>query len=534
MYAKFKKKKKQIIVYIGNAQLVLKRAKNNGGMVRDTAISITKALNRVLDWVEQNDNTPNGSEISDYYYLCSKLIIWASALNENTIKNKVCEIIKHELTEDGEVYNAYSAKQKYFTDVMDTFVKDARVIDIIDNYTYHNSVDNIEDNNNQEARLSSYDVYTLSMLFTFTRLYYVAYLTVMDVGEYTSMISKSLLGDADTDGLADLLSQHTIVHHYPKYLGASEKKFVDRFIYQYLSPYIDNKSKSDATILEKFSIAGINKYYVYQKVISEMFSGLHRIVGSEEINSASDNKDDYDADLGMNPSDRKFYFKKITRYLSESLNRILNNVIGNFKPSYSMKVEGSDMNAEKDVFDAHVNENKENAEYVYMIKDDLVKDAIAGIRSSTLKIGESVTITRHILGKFVISVYLNYRYGIAEPVNFLTLKEYRACILFIYDKLGEDYNDLRLALLGKIYSGINNACVELKDFKKLGYDDVPPFLAQNIHKSLNTLTNLVKSRYLTEITFQDKTSSFSSDVKNDLLRFLCNVDEIFGEYREER
>lgn len=531
MGVKFVEHDKSIIVFAGSHKYILRRSKNNGGMVKDTAISITSALNRMLKWVELNSSKVEDAH-NDYEYLCTKIMMWASSLDEYAIKKNVHERMQFGKMPDGSAVDVYTATRDYFTSVMDRFLKNPRIISIIDRYTKANSVDNIENNSHQDARLASYDIYILSILFTITRFYYIGYLTVMHAGEYLSVISKSLLGEGseseDDIGLADIISTYVIRTHYPQYLGAGEIKFVDRFIYKYIPPYVDKKSKTDSVILEKFAIAGVNKYSVYHKLMIEMISGLHRIVASPEDKNSDSNKDNFDPDI-EDPSSRKFYFKKTTKYLSESLNRILNNVICNFKPTYSMKTESSDMSAEKDAFDAHVNENKENAHYVSSIKDDIVRDAIAGIDTSSLVIGKTVNISRHQLGKFIISIYLNYRYGIAEPVNYFTIKEYRALILLIYSKINVDYPELSKALLGKIFTGVNNVSVEISDFDKLG--GMPAFIMPNVQKSLNILSSLVKSRYLTEFTYGNRVSSVTSEVKDDLLKFLCNVDKIFGVYK---
>lgn len=535
MSVKFVEHDKNIIVFVGGDKRILRRSKNNGGMVKDTAISITSALNRMLKWVELNSDMVEDGH-TDSEYLDTKIMLWTAALDEYTIKRNVHTRMHFEKMPDGSAVDVYTATRDYFNKVMDDFLRDDRVISIIDRYTKANSVDNIEDNSHQDARLASYDIYILSILFTITRFYYIGYLTVMHVGEYLSVISKSLLGEGSSNeneeervGLADIISAYVIRKHYPQYLGAGEIKFVDRFIYKYIPPYVDKKSKTDSVILEKFAIAGVNKYSVYHKLMIEMMSGLHRIVASPEDRNADSNKDNFDFDM-EDPSSRKFYFKKTTKYLSESLNRILNNVICNFKPTYSMKTESSDMSAEKDAFDAHVNENKENAHYVSSIKDDIVRDAIAGIDTTSLVIGKTVNISRHQLGKFIISIYLNYRYGIAEPVNYLTIREYRALILLVYSKINADYPELSKALLGKIFTGVNNISVDLSDFDKLG--GIPAFIMPNVQKSLNILSSLVKSRYLTEFTYGNRISSVTSEVKDDLLKFLCNVDNIFGDYRE--
>lgn len=528
-YAKFIERDKNIIFHVLNKSNTLKRAKSNGGMTAPTAVSVVNALNRVLDWVKLNPPMNEDENDTDYNYLVSKLFYLVMSLDQDTIKRRVVELIEFGIDRNGNKYNSFSAKKKYLTEVLDRFAKDERVISIIDRYTFANKVDNIQETTNREARLSSFDLYTFSLLFTFSRVYYISYLTVMDAGDYVSMISDSLFGTEDTRGLADMLFSHTIITHYKDYIGLIDRNFIDRFIYQYMAPYIDNKMVTDKGAVDKFGIAGINQFSLYQKCIQEMFSGLHRITASLEKGNEGDDKDDYDtSDPNADPSDRKFYFKKIAKYLFQTLTRILTNTLRNFKPGYSMRVEGGDLDAEKDVFDSHVNENKENYEYVNKIKDDLFKDALAGIRNDTLKISENTAITKHNLGKFIISIYMNLRYGIAEPVNVLSLSEYKAIIFYLFDRL-EDYPNLRMGLIGKVYSGINNASVDLKDFEKAGAKGIPAFIAPNVNKSLNILTNLVKTRYYTEIQI-NKTKSLSKtyDIKDDLIRFLMNVHEVFN------
>ena len=523
---KFIESNKDIVVHALNTPIFLKRAKNNGGMVKDTALSVTNALNRVLDWIKLNSNVEN--DISDYDYVVSKIVIWAQALQDDVIYENVYEIIETEMN-GSEKYNKYTAKRKYYNEVMRNLVFDDRFISIIERYTKENSVDNVDDSVVQDARLAPYDVFTACMLFTYTKLYYIAYLTIMDAGEYTSIVSASLFGEGEEKGLADILSEISILHHYPHYIGQVDKKFIDRYVFRYISPYIETKLKTDSVIVDKISVAGVNSVYIHQKVVSEMLTLLHRIVPSGELESSTDSKDDYCREE-HDPSDRKFYFKRITRYLSESITRIMENVIRNFKPKYSMKNDTGE-NGEKDQYDLAVYENKENAEYIEMLKDEMVKDAVASISFGTLTIGNGLNISKHDLGKFMISIYMNIRYGVSDPVNYLTPTEYKSLILHIFDLLSEHegmYDDLRMALLGRPHTGINNTVVSIEDFDEYGYNGIPPFLSSNLKKSLNILSDLVKKRYITEVVFSNEIINSTSQIKTDLIRFLVNANDVFG------
>lgn len=527
---KFIESNKDIILHVMSTPIILRRAKSNGGMVKDTALSVTNSLNRIVDWVKYN-SVEVENEITDYDYLVSKLVMWAQALQADVISENVYKLIDEEMDGDKK-YNKYTAKRKYYTSVMKDLVFDSRILNIIERYTKENSVDNVNEISNQEARLAPYDVFTACMLFSYTKLLYIGYLTIMDAGEYTSIVSPLLFGEGEERGLADIISDVVIMKHYSSYIGMVDKKFIDRYVFKYISPYIETKIKTDSVIVDKISVAGVNAVYIHQKVVSEMLTLFHRIVPAEEVETAAGSKDDYCREDGMNPSDRKFYFKRITKYLSTSIGRIMDNVIQNFKPKYSMKNESGE-NGEKDKYDLAVYENKENAEYIQMVKDEIVKDAIASISHGTLRLGDNMSVSKHDLGKFVVSIYMNIRYGINEPVNYLTPSEYKSLILEVFDVLsnyGDEYNELRMAIIGRPHTGINNTTVDLEDFEEYGYDSVPPFLAVNLKKSLNILSDLVKRRYITDICLDSgQRFTHTASVKSDLIKFLVNADEIFEE-----
>lgn len=546
VYAKFIEKDKNIIFHIGNNSLNFKRAKTSGGMTMATAVSIVNAINRMITWVKQNPPMYEDPNDTDYMYLISKLFTLVTSLQHNTIQKKVSFIIEFQRTPEGEEWNAVAAKKHYFTETLNAFAKDERILDIVDRYTYNIAVDNIQDGDIQDARLTSFDIYTFSVLFTFSRIFYISYLTVMDNGDYVSQVSDALFGRTnieDDEGLIDVIYQNTVRKHYSEYIGSLDRKFKDRFVYQYLAPYIDNKLNTDKTIIEKFSVVGVNKYSLYQKVVYEMFNGIHRIVPSlpqdvvnytETGEKKNEEKDDFDPDdETMKPEDRKFYFMKIAKYLSSTLNNILVNVIRNFKPPYSMKSEGADLGAEKDVFDARINENKENYSYLVDIKEEAVKEALSLIKSDTLIMAQSVNIYKHNLGKLMISLYLNIRYAISEPVNILTMNEYRTLILHIFDLIVEDFPKLAMGLLGKIYSSVNNAQVTLDDFKKYGEDKIPVYISANIDGALNALTHIVSNKYLYAIRIDKLVKSSEVVVRDELLEFLTVATNYF-KHKETR
>lgn len=540
VYAKFIEKDKNIIFHIGNNSLNFKRAKTGGGMTISTAISIVNALNRMITWVKQNPPMYEDENDTDYMYLVSKIFTLVMSLQHNTIQKKVSFIIEFQKTPEGKEWNAVAARKHYFTETLNAFAKDERLLDIIDRYTYNIAVDNIQDGDIQDARLTSFDIYTFSVLFTFSRIFYISYLTIMDNGDYVSQVSDTLFGRAEIEGdegLIDIIYQNTVRKHYSEYIGSLDRKFKDRFIYQYLAPYIDNKLSTDKTIIEKFSVVGVNKYSLYQKVVYEMFNGIHRIVPSlpqdvvnytEDGEKKNEEKDNFDPDdKSMKPEDRQFYFMKIAKYLSSTLNKILINVVRNFKPPYSMRSEGADLNAEKETFDARINENKENYAYLVDIKEEAVREALSLIKSDTLIMAQSVNIYKHNLGKLMISLYLNVRYAISEPVNILTMNEYRTLILHIFDLIVARFPKLATGLLGKIYSSVNNAQVTLDDFKKYGEDKIPVYISANIDGSLNALTHIVGSKYLYSIRIDKMVKSSEVIIRDELLEFLTVATEFF-------
>ena len=545
VYAKFLENGKDIIFHIGNTPLRFKRARSNGGMTSPTAVSVVNALNRMLTWVKQNRAPYESETDTDYRYIIGHLFELAKSLQTDTIQKRCSYMLENSKELYGEKLSAHAVKKKYFTNVLNRFAKDERIIDIIDRYTHAVAVDNIQGGDQEEARLASYDIYTFSMLFTFSRIFYISYLTVMDAGDYVSMISDVIFDTSQgmeefPNGLSDIILRNTIMKYYPESIGAIRKNFFDKVAFDYLSPYIDSKKLSDKTIIDKFGIVGVNMPYLYQKVIYEMFNGIHRIVPSLSIEAQkasrlarkddedkNDERDDFDVDSDMDPAERKFYFMKIAKYLSATLNQILQNTLTNFKPSYSMRVEGADLNAEKDVFDARINENKENYEYMISIRDEAVKEAVSLTDNGTIAMSKNFHIQKHNLGKFLISLYLNMRYSISEPVNIMTMSDYKAMVIHIFDLIHKDYENLALALFGKVYSSVNNAQVTLADFG----GTIPTFIAANVDGCLSSITHIVEKKYLYELkvkvgnTMQNKSKPV--EIRDEFIDFLSNAHKYF-------
>ena len=169
---------------------------------------------------------------------------------------------------------------------------------------------------------------------------------------------------------------------------------------------------------------------------------------------------------------------------------------------------------------------KEIAEELSISKTP-VKEALSLIKSDTLIMAQSVNIYKHNLGKLMISLYLNIRYAISEPVNVLTMNEYRTLILHIFDLIVERFPKLAMGLLGKIYSSVNNAQVTLDDFKKFGEDKIPVYISANIDGSLNALTHIVEKKYLYSIRIDKMYKSSEVIVRDELLEFLTVATEFF-------
>lgn len=510
---------KNIIFSYINKRYVFAKTASSGGMTLPIAVSVCANLNRFLAWVEQNPPMGESENDKDIDYFCAKLVNLADSLHLNRIKSIVAELILL-----GEFPDSVSAKRAYFVTQMDEFAKDTRMIGIVDRYTHANLVDNMKETDKTKASsLTNYELYTMCMMFTFSRIYFISYLTVMSDGDYFEMSSASICGSIDNKGLLDMLFDHTITVRYPNNIGLLGQSFMDRIIIRYISSFIDNKVKT-SKLLSKFAIMGINNFSIYTRVCTEIFGGLHRVFpkevdvaeGEEEIKR--DNFQD-----GDDPSNRKYFLLGITKYIGDTLTSILKNTIDNVKPKYSIRVEGSDDNAEKDVFDSSIHENKEAYKFALKIKRSIFTRALSNIDSGTLELFDEVHVSKHILGKFILSFYMDIAYNTSEPLSYLTYEEYKVVAMHAYT-LMEDYPELRMALMGKMFTRQNNVEVTIKDFP----NGIPHYMANNANKCIKILNNLVKTQYRTEIKIHDKIHINVYSIKDELLRFLENVHEVFG------
>lgn len=516
---KFLVEKKNInFSYLNNDNKFVRTA-SIGGMTIPTAIPVCKNLNRFLTWVDLNPIMGEDPNDRDIDYICMKIMTLAKNLHVEKINTIAAQLVLMQ-----EVDSAIAAKKNYFTVQLDDFAKDMRVLRIIDNYVKHNIVDNMETNDkSNKAELSSYELYTMCMMFMYSRFYYIAYLTVMDNGKYFDMTSPSLFGFGDNKGLVDIVFDHTISKHYPSNIGLLGNSFLDRLITKFIGPYVDARV-STSKLLDKFSIMGVNSFSIYKEVCTEIFSGLHRVFPAtvdKDDNSEEEHKDTFEE--GDDPSDRKYFLLKVTKYMTNSLKRIMDNCTSNIKPKFSVRAESVDDSAEKDVFDASINENKEGYKYIQNLKKSIFVDALSRIDKGTLALFDNTQISRHGLNKFILSIYCDIKYNTSEPINYLTYEEYKVMLMHAFTLMG-DYPELRMAIMGKIYTRINGIDITLNDFD----NEVPPYLSNNINKGLKILNGYIKTQYRCDITLDGtKHGSFHS-VKDDLIAFLKNMHKVFG------
>lgn len=523
--AKFVVKDKSVIYYIiGNMKTKLCRTRNAAGMTKDTATAVCASLNRMLDWVYEHGSVSNVIyEASDNRYLRFKLLELARSLDLRVIEQKVSESL-----ENNEYENSFDAKRNYFTHCMDRFAKDTRIIKIIDSYTYANCVINTEDDNgNNRANLENYDIYTICMLITFARIYNICYLTVMEIGDYMSVTSDSIIGNPaiEEEGLADILHTYVIKNRFPEKLGMMGESFIDKIVFNFMGSQVEKKLMNSSTLMDKFGIIGVDKFSIYLRTTIELLGGLHRISPSNDIGVGGEDKDNYDGD--EDPSSRKFYFKKVCKYLQNSLQRILNNNISNVNTKFQVKTENPDSNIEKESFDAYVNDNREMLDYLLEMKKSIYVDALSSIKSETLNVFDSCRIYKHDLNKFFISIYINTRYGISDITDLLSNHEFKMIILHVFDLL-KDYPNLRYSLIGQVYMQKNSVNVTLKDFEEDGSICLPPFLCNNVNRSLKILTNYSRNQYRSEIVINGSPSVRFHTIKAELIECMKHIHEIFG------
>ena len=504
--------------YLNNDNRFIRTA-SIGGMTIPTAIPLCNNLNRFLTWVDLNPALGEDPNDRDIDYICMKIMNLSKNLHTEKINSVVAQLVLMQ-----EVDSAIAAKKNYFTVQLDDFSKDRRVLKIIDNYISHNIVDNMEvSNKSNKAELSSYELYTMCIMFMYSKIYYIAYLTVMDSGKYFDMVSPSLFGFGDNKGLLDVVFDYTIATHYPANIGLLGGSFLDRLITKFIGPYVDSKVNT-SKLLDKFSVMGVNSFSVYKEVCTEIFSGLHRVFPAIVVKSddvEEEHKDTFKD--GDNPSDRKYFLLKVTGYMTNTLRSVMDNCIGNIKPKFSVRVESADDSAEKDVFDASINENKEGYKYIQNLKKSIFVDALSRIDKGTLVLFENTQITRHGLNKFILSIYCDIKYNTSEPINYLTYEEYKVMLMHAFTLMG-DYPELRMAIMGKIYTRINGVDIRINDFG----GDIPPYLSNNINKGIKILNGYIKSQYRCDITVEGVKQGSVHSIKDDLIRFLKNMHTVFG------
>ena len=87
-----------------------------------------------------------------------------------------------------------------------------------------------------------------------------------------------------------------------------------------------------------------------------------------------------------------------------------------------------------------------------------------------------------------------------------------------------DYPELRMAIMGKIYTRINGIDISINDFG----GDIPPYLSNNINKGIKILNSYIKSQYRCDITVEGVKQGSVHSIKDDLIRFLKNMHTVFG------
>jgi len=523
--AKFVVIDKSTIFYImGHLKVPLKRTRNAAGMAEQTARAVCSSLNRLLDWVDMHGKVGLASnEASDSDYLKFKLLTLTQSLNLQVIESTVTKSIEAQLYD-----NRFDAKRSYFTLMMDSFAKDNRIISIIDRYTFNNVVINTEcDTKQNKANLADHDLYAICMMITFARIYNLCYLTVMDIGDYMSVTSSSIVGDdrLGTTGLADIIFKYVIRNRYSENIGLYNDSFIDRIVFNFMKPHVEKKLVKDAPLMDRFGAIGVDRFSVYMRATTELLGGLHRISPAYDVGVESPDKDNYDGE--EDPSSRKFYFKKVCKYLQDSLKRILNNNISNINPKFQIKSEGADDTIEKESFDSYVNDNREQYTYMMNIKKLIYMDALASVKSETLYVFDKQTIYRHDLNKFLISLYMDIRYHNSEASNLLNYAELKAIVLHIFDLL-KGYDELRYSIVGQVHSQKNSINITIADFKENGTYHIPTFMCNNIQKSMKLLTSYARNQYRSEIIINGKPSVSEHAIKAELISFIKNAHTIFG------
>ena len=169
----------------------------------------------------------------------------------------------------------------------------------------------------------------------------------------------------------------------------------------------------------------------------------------------------------------------------------------------------------------------EGKSIIKSIRDEAVKEAVSLTDNGTIAMSRNFHIQKHNLGKFLISLYLNMRYSISEPVNIMTMSDYKAMVIHIFDLIHKDYENLALALFGKVYSSVNNAQVTLADFG----GSIPTFIAANVDGCLSSITHIVEKKYLYELkvkvgnTMQNKSKPV--EIRDEFIDFLSNAHKYF-------